>query len=216
MSTSTFAVDSLAQAIAREEGFNAGSVGTSANNPGDLELGDVGYGTITAAGGNKITVFGSLQDGWNALTNMLTKDVTGGSSVYTPNESINDFMTTYSGGNPNAGQTTANILGVPASTPISTFGGTPIAANSSVPAPSVSSPSLTSGIGQVAAASLPPWIQALLPKNSTDGSFYIPSVTDIVIIIVGLILLAGAVYGFKNLTTTIIMGTKKGAEIAAG
>jgi hypothetical protein len=49
---------SLAAAIATAEGANVpGSIPQKANNPGNLELGDIGYGVLTAAGGEKITIF---------------------------------------------------------------------------------------------------------------------------------------------------------------
>lgn len=208
----TFSIDSLAQAIARSEGFNAGSVGTSANNPGNLELGDVGYGTVAAANGNNLTVFGSLQDGWKALTNVLNKDVSGQSSIYDPNESLDSFMNTYSGGNANAGSNVAGFLGVPGSTPISSFGGS-IGANTSLPnaAPNAVQSSTTATT---------PFQDALNTASKAlglggDGIFSIPSVMDIVVILAGLVLLAGAVFGFKSVSTTVVQGVKKGTAIAA-
>ena len=38
---------------------------------------------------------------------------------------------------------------------------------------------------------------------------------DIVVIFVGLILIAGAVFGFRELTTTVVTGVSKGAELGA-
>jgi hypothetical protein len=71
----------LAAAIAQAEGFGIeGAIPTLANNPGDLVLGDKGYGTMGAAG---ITVFASAQDGWNALYHELNLIFSGTSHVYT-------------------------------------------------------------------------------------------------------------------------------------
>lgn len=69
----------LAAAIARAEGFGIeGAIPTLANNPGDLVLGDQGHGTM----GMGITIFGSANDGWNALYHELNLIFSGTSRVY--------------------------------------------------------------------------------------------------------------------------------------
>lgn len=108
----------LAVAIANAEGYGgAGSIPTLANNPGDLELGDLGYGTMQAAGGQKITVFPNVAAGWMALENQISRIFSGRSRYYSPDESLQDFGVTYSGGSQRYGANLANFLGLsPSST----------------------------------------------------------------------------------------------------
>ena len=69
----------LAAAIAQAEGFGIeGAIPTLANNPGDLVRGDQGHGTI----GSGITVYGSVEEGWNALYHELGLIFSGTSKVY--------------------------------------------------------------------------------------------------------------------------------------
>jgi hypothetical protein len=111
---------SLASAIANAEGYGvAGAIPTLANNPGDLVLGNQGNGTL----GSGITVFGSVQEGWDALTNQLTKIASGASANYSPDESISQIGETWAGGGSWASNV-ATFLGVtPSSTFASVFGG---------------------------------------------------------------------------------------------
>lgn len=110
----------LMQAIAQAEGFNvAGSIPQRANNPGDLEVGDIGYGTL----GQGITVFGSVDDGWAALANQINMIVTGQSSYYSPTESLAQVGATYSGGDPNWANNVSSILGVSVNTPFASLAG---------------------------------------------------------------------------------------------
>lgn len=108
----------LASAIANAEGYGgAGSIPTLANNPGDLELGDVGYGIMQAAGGQKITVFPNVAAGWAALEKQISSIFAGRSRYYTPDESLQDFGVTYSGGSQRYGANLASFLGLsPSST----------------------------------------------------------------------------------------------------
>jgi len=81
-------IQAIAQAIASAEGFGpAGAIPTKANNPGDLCVGDIGYGTITSSGGEKITVFQNAPAGWQALYNQIALWINGGS------RNINTSMT---------------------------------------------------------------------------------------------------------------------------
>jgi hypothetical protein len=105
----------LADAIANAEGANvAGSIPARANNPGDLELGDIGYGTITAAGGQKITVFPSLSAGMAALENQIALIASGQSKAgYPANGSIADVAAVYTGGSGSSwAQNVASALGL--------------------------------------------------------------------------------------------------------
>ena len=116
------------QAIAQAEGFNVpGSIPQTANNPGDLEVGDIGFGTL----GQGITKFGSLDDGWTALANQINIIVSGQSSYYSPNATLAQVGATYSGGDPNWANNVASVLGVSVNTPFASLtGGTPAVATS--------------------------------------------------------------------------------------
>lgn len=108
---------SLANAISGAEGFGQPlTVPTLANNPGALELGDQGHGVMQAANGQKITIFGSLQEGRAALDHQLQIALTGKSSKYSPDMTLEQFGKIYSGGNANYGAQLATSLGVAPST----------------------------------------------------------------------------------------------------
>ena len=81
MSVVTQGVKDLAAAIANAEGFGvAGAAPTRAHNPGDLKLGDKGYGLTGTEG---VTVFASDVDGWTALYHQIGLIVSGTSREYT-------------------------------------------------------------------------------------------------------------------------------------
>ena len=128
------AVTPLMQAIANAEGFNvAGAIPQQANNPGDLVLGDVGYGTL---GSQNITVFGSVNDGWAALANQINLIASGGSSYYSATEPLAQVGTTWSGSsNGNWANNVASYLGVSVNTPFASLAGGTVA-TASTPAPS--------------------------------------------------------------------------------
>ena len=176
----------LAAAISQLEGYGASAtnIPTLANNPGDLELGDIGYGTLTASGGNKITVFPTLAAGQAALEAQVSKMENGGSSVYTPSETIAQAGATY-GGSSTYGQKLAQLLGVDSSASLSSLAsgisGTSNTASSVVSA-------MAGGIG---------------------GLF-----TDYVVIILGLILIAAGVFAFKQTQTVIESAGKVAGKIA--
>lgn len=94
--------NTLAQAIAQEENSQW------PNNPGAIE--DTAGVPID---------FGSPAAGMTALEKKLQFDASGQSSVYDPSMSLSDFEHTYTGGDPNAGNNVASILGVPVTTPLS-------------------------------------------------------------------------------------------------
>lgn len=100
--------DTLAQAIARAEGFYvAGSIPQRANNPGDLEVGDVGHGKL----GEGITVFANPQAGWQALYHQVDRMLLGLSKVYLPSMTLAQVGMKYSG-DPNWAKNVAEALGV--------------------------------------------------------------------------------------------------------
>jgi hypothetical protein len=87
--TVTQKVQAFAKAIAKAEGHGIpGAIPTEANNPGDLVLGDKGYGTLGSAG---ITVFPDIQSGMNALYKELALIIAGQSHVYNLDMTISDM-----------------------------------------------------------------------------------------------------------------------------
>lgn len=100
----------IAEAWAREEGFYvAGSIPQRANNPGDLELGDIGFGKL----GEGVTVFDSAAAGWNALYAQIARMLTGKSHVYALDMTLAQVGLEYSGGDPNWSKNVAALLKVP-------------------------------------------------------------------------------------------------------
>jgi hypothetical protein len=107
-------VQRIAKAIAKAEGFYvSGSVPSRAHNPGDLKLGDKGYGTIDGK-----TIFPSDSQGWQALYHEVQLILDGKSAYYQPSMSIADIGNIYSGGDPNWAQNVADDLGVDVDTQI--------------------------------------------------------------------------------------------------
>lgn len=99
----------VAAAIARAEGFYvAGSISQRANNPGDLELGDLGHGKL----GEGITVFADVDDGWDALYHQVRGMLDGRSHVYTQKMTLAEVGMKYSG-DPNWAVNVAAGLDVP-------------------------------------------------------------------------------------------------------
>src|ERR1700675_4286244 len=69
---------SMAQAIAKAEGFGPPqTLPTRIHNPGDLEIGDMGFGTQAGK-----TVFGTAEGGWAALEGQVHWMLTGNSRIY--------------------------------------------------------------------------------------------------------------------------------------
>ncbi|HEY1644759.1 MAG TPA: hypothetical protein VGF75_00035, partial [Candidatus Saccharimonadales bacterium] len=115
-------LDEFGSSIANAEGYGVpGAVPTIANNPGDLELGDVGFGVTSAANGNEITNFPTAQAGADALTNQENLIANGNSSAYTSGESLSDFANTYSGGSQSFLQNIESYLGVGENTSLSSL-----------------------------------------------------------------------------------------------
>jgi hypothetical protein len=111
--TSQSKASSFAKAISSAEGYGTpGTIPTLANNPGALELGDVGHGVMQAANGQKITIFGSAQEGWDALNNQINQIYTGKSKRYSTPMTLERFGTIYSGGDTGYGARIAGSLGV--------------------------------------------------------------------------------------------------------
>lgn len=83
----------LAHAISVAEGAGvAGSIPARANNPIDLEVGDVGLGTL----GEGITIFPTLAAGWNRAYSQM-RSIRSGASRYSLTTSFLDMGATFAG-----------------------------------------------------------------------------------------------------------------------
>jgi hypothetical protein len=106
-------VQAIATAIASAEGYGPpGNIPTKANNPGDLCLGDLGSGTITSSGGEKITVFPTSDAGWQALYSQVSLMCNNQSGNYNTGMTWAQIGAKYAGANTPWGQNVANALGV--------------------------------------------------------------------------------------------------------
>lgn len=82
------------KAIAKAEGYYAqGSIPGAAHNPGDLKLGDKGFGTM----GNGITVFPDEKTGFKALGRQVQAIQTGKSANYNPDMTLAQVAEKYTG-----------------------------------------------------------------------------------------------------------------------
>lgn len=89
-------VKAFAEAIAKAEGFgaNPNNLPTRNHNPGDLEIGDIGYGTDQSK-----TIFPNDVAGWNALYKQVELIMNEESKAgYSLNDSIQTFAARYTGG----------------------------------------------------------------------------------------------------------------------
>jgi hypothetical protein len=107
-------VQKIAKAIATAEGFYVqNSIPQRANNPGDLELGDKGLGTIAGK-----TIYSSPSAGWQALYHEVQLILDNQSRYYNSGMTIAEVGNIYSGGDSNWAQNVADTLGVDVETPI--------------------------------------------------------------------------------------------------
>lgn len=84
----------FAQAVALAEGYYvAGSLPNRINNPGDLELGDRGYGVE-----QQKTIYFTAEDGWDALERECTAILTGSSHVYSVDWTLSQVASKWTGG----------------------------------------------------------------------------------------------------------------------
>lgn len=203
MSTSPFAA-----AIARLEGYGpSGNIPTLANNPGSLELGDLGYGTYNAANGQQITVFPTAEDGWSALQHQLDLATSGRSQFYSPDTTLDQFGTTYSGGNSSYGKNLAKILGV---SPDTTLSGVQNSTTNNYPWYDPRGPL---GSGSAIGQSIGKNIDPRGPLGNAVGNFFWANfyTSRALILIIGLLLIGAALFSFKQTQTVI----KTAAKLAA-
>lgn len=219
MSTTLPSLQPLTVAIAQaESGGGVAGVAASANNPGNLFNGDVGYGTAS----NGETIYGSISDGWQALETKVNNILSGGSSVYSPNASIADTANMYVNGNNTTTQASqdwtnnvSNVLNTDPSTSISTAntnaGGAPIGSSSNIIQNTLNQISpLLGALGLIQGKAN----QSSGQSNTLSTSF----IARAIVLIIGLLLIAAALFSFKT-TQTVIQGTgkiiKTGVKIAA-
>lgn len=114
-------VNRFATAIAKAEGFYVpDSLPARAHNPGDLtDDGDIGLGfeQSEGPGAAEITRYATDADGWAALTRKVRRMLSGGSTVYTLNMTINQVGMKYARSE-DWGINVARELGVTPSTPL--------------------------------------------------------------------------------------------------
>lgn len=92
--------------LGNEGGTSAAGYGL--NNPYDIE----------DANGNLVS-YPSLEAGYQAGENQIISDSSGGSSIYSPSESLSQFITTFTGGNPNAPSNVGSLSGLNMNAPLS-------------------------------------------------------------------------------------------------
>lgn len=90
---STDGIKAVAEAIARAEGFYvADSIPARTNNPGNLKIGDRGYGVIDGK-----TIFATAKDGWNALYRQLDLVRIAKARFLKPTDTWREFARTWVG-----------------------------------------------------------------------------------------------------------------------
>jgi hypothetical protein len=193
-------VSTLADAIAQIENTNP-----AYNNPGALEVGDVGNGTF----GQNLTIFSSPEEGQTALNAQLTSIANGNSAYYSPSDTLATFANTWSNGDPNYAANLSQITGYPLTTPISQIAADGnLTSGNTYAMPGLDNPN-TDSIVQKAQnyfglTGFPKWI--------------VGNEENIIFIVVGILLIAAGLFAFKQ-TQTIIQGAtkvaSKGAELVA-
>jgi hypothetical protein len=105
----------VARAIAAAEGYGIpGAIPTVAKNPGDLVL----PGWAPTLGNAGIAVFDSADLGWSKLYRQLSIILSGGSSNYFPDTTIEEMGMKWANGDRNWAINVASNLGVATSTPL--------------------------------------------------------------------------------------------------
>lgn len=159
--------------------------------------------------------FSSLNEGVSALQNYVNNAMGGTSNYYSPNETLAQFENTYTGGDPNAANNIASMLGVSPSIPMSSLSDQNLG-------------SVSSGVNVQ-----PKWWKWLLPgstvlndagqaaqnmKSQASGLLLLGRLLEpqnTAAFLIGLILVAAAVFGIDKVQDTAITTAKRGAEIAS-
>jgi len=207
----SLAFPSLDAAIGQAEGFGTpDAIPTLANNPGDLVAGPFATahgatGSITAAGGQQIATFPSVDQGTAAEDALIANNYTGGS--------LQDLATGWLKGSSQAAQdqyasNLSSILGVPSSTPVSQLAGSGSPSAAGVAAPITAGGILSSLTGAA----------TNMAANATSFVLFGVPITRAAAFILGLIVIAGAIFLFKpaqQAATTVIRAGRNAAAGAA-
>lgn len=168
-------------------------------------------GAIEDAQGNPVQ-YQSKQAGLDALQTQLQYDASGASKIYSPDMTLQDFETTYTGGNTQAGNTFSEMLGVPSSTTLAQ-----LSDQNLYPMPAIGGqPGMTiPGSDTSIDINTPQGTVTLTGPNGSktadaSGGFGLTSIgANVVGIILGLVLIAGAVFSFdqiRDLTKSTLKG----------
>lgn len=192
--------NALANAIAKEENSQW------PNNPG----------AITDSNGNKID-FGSLSAGMTALQNKLSYDASGQSKVYSPTMSLSDFENVYTGGDANAANNVASMLGVSTSTTLSQLSDQSLYTldPNTINLGPGNSVSLGNGTATTTTPDGTVSGSGSLNLLSNFETWLSSSSANIVSVVVGFILIAGAVFSFSSVKDTVVSTAKTAAKLAA-
>lgn len=208
----------IAVAIAQAEGYGQpGAIPTTANNPGDLALGDIGYGTT----GNGITIFPTADAGATALVNQVNKMLDGTSSVYSQDQTLSQVGSIYSGGDSNWAANVSASLGVPASTTLGQLGsGTSSTSNpstqgldSSTLQSAMSALGLGDGIPGVTSNSIP-GVGSVTPSGTGASQSQSSILTRGTMIVIGMIMVAAGVFSFKTSQIVVQTAGRVGRRVA--
>ena len=162
--------------------------------------------------------FGSDSASYQALLDKLQYDASGNSTNYSPNMTLADFENVYTGGDPNAADNIASILGVPTSTTLGSLSDQSLGNVAGSLGASNAGNVAATGSQSNAGSSMSPSGNA----SSTPGGFFgaletwlTNSTVNIVAVLIGLVLIAGAVWGFDTVRETVVSTAKGAAELAA-
>jgi len=110
---------SFAKSIGQAEGYGvAGAIPTLYNNPGDLKIGDIGFGI----GPTGITKFDTPDHGWSALYKQLEKIADGTTRAgYTLDMSFSDMANKWAEGDQNWANNVSAGLGTSSSDQIGNY-----------------------------------------------------------------------------------------------
>jgi hypothetical protein len=200
MASGSSALDAIAQAIAQNEGYNVqGSLPNRLNNPGDL----------TSNG--QLLSYDTPASGWSALVSKLQNIFSGNSKVYSPNMTLNQFTDVYTNNDPNAANNIASNLGVNPSDTLQQIynkllNGTQSFSDTMQGAANKLNDTLQKGAQDAVNIGM---------FNGDPFSVSSSIVVRAIAVVAGLLLIAGAIWGFDNLRDTAVSTAKKGAEIAA-
>lgn len=201
----------LASAIAQLENTNP-----SYNNPGAIT--DIYPGATGQTFGANIPIYDSPQSGESAFEQKIANIYNGKSAVYNPSMTLTQFGNTYAP-NQNYGASLANILGVSPNTTLS---------------------QIPSGVGSVTPTSTPTTGNTAnnwFTKSLNTAMDYLDSLTgapnldnpaggqkpavgiglnDVLFMLIGILLIAGGIFGFKQSATVVTEFAKGVRDGAAG